>query len=933
MKKTLLLFLTLIICHYSFSQSWRRVGSWGNELTDIHWVNDDVAYISGDQIILKTVDGGENWVEQEAPLDAKMLTLDFFDHNNGLMVGEGGLIFKTSDGGNSWTIVTSGVSENFYSVKFISQNKVLVAGEAGQLLVSENGGNTWTKQSLGTTASLNSIYFVNADSGYIATSAAKILKTTNGGASWQSISTPVSFRLNDVHFSNDTTGYTVGDNGTILKTIDAGLSWAYIQSGTNYDYHRVAFNESNANIGIIGGEGGIVLYTNNAGLTFVERTSRTTEDIAGIDYKLSSNTVFAVANSGVLISSTNSGSSWSLRMSGRNNHFSAIDFVTDVRGYIAGEEALVLLTTNGGTSFTDRSRPLDVDFHDIEFETAAFGYVVGDGGTILNTTNSGGSWTALNPNTEKNLYGLHFFDTDVGYIVGEGGYIAKTENRGVNWETIQEGTGSVNFKDVNFFNNQIGLIIGEQGKLFRTTGNDVWEEVSLTESNDLNSLVVLDEQTALIAGNSGVLYKTSDAGANWEKLNTNFNSDFKGIDFLDGEVGFIVGDKGLIIQTMDQGLSWEEVSTNTFQDFKAISFGDVNTGYAVGENGIFYQYSCLLPEATSDIFGLDNICMSQQIYTVQDEAVGDLSFEWRVDGGQILEGQGSNRIIVEWNTPGRNAVLVQGQNVCGKGPTTALEVLVSEEPKQLVEVIGDGVACYGSTQPFEVDSVAGTEYVWEVTGGAIQSGQGTAHITVDWTELGEQHLTVFARNACGQGPDLNKSITVIQSPEQPGVIQGSVQVGLVEEAYEVPAVSGINYQWETGGGGNIISGQGTNSVVVSWEKEGDFELKVTPMNACNEGQSQSLNVNVNLITAIENEEENTIVKIYPNPSEGDIHISVKGVGNIKEIRVMNSFGQSLQKITPGLGIFDFDIQNLPKGVLFVVVESSAGKTVDKVWIK
>ncbi|WP_229239750.1 YCF48-related protein [Echinicola soli] len=916
----------------AFSQSWQRISDRGNELTDIHWVNEDVAFASGDQIMLKTTDGGDSWTEISMPMEASLLSVDFYDHENGAMSGENGVLLQTKDGGQSWKAVELSSTEDLLTVKYLTKDNIWIAGTSGTLQYSSNGGDSWTSVEPGITADISTLFFPSNDRGYLGTSSGAIYKTSDGGQTWQPLASSINTPINDLCFTNDTTGYAVGDEGVILKTIDAGDNWAFIQSGTNYDYKRVAFNRDSPDTGIIVGEAGTVLFTNNAGLTFAIRNSRTVEDINNIAYKQSTNTVFAVADAGTILRSTNSGSSWTSLFTGNPKDFLATDFVSDSRGYIAGKEAVILRTTNSGNSFADYSRPLTTDFHDIAFVSSAFGYVVGNDGTILNTTNSGGSWTALNPNTEKDLFGLYFSDADTGYIVGEDGYLAKTENRGINWTTINAGDKSFDFYDVDFFQDGSGIIVGEGGRVFRNSGAEDWQEVYLGITSNLNGIFVISETSAVMVGDNGQAFLTEDQGGNWKQLNTHSTQHLRDVAFLDSLTGFIVGDEGMLLQTTDQGETWRQVDTETFQDFRAISFGDVNTGYAVGEYGMIYQYSCEVPTFTGTITGQDNICLSQQIYTLENEGSEGLTYEWRVDGGSIIEGQGSDRIVVQWESPGRNGVLVKSQNVCGDGPTTALEVTVSTTPEKIMEITGNGVACLKRVSNYEVDSIPGMEYIWTANNGIIQSGQGTAHVAIEWESEGQQQLSVFPKNACGETSATNKAITVTRAPAQPETIMGLAQVGLEEQLYEVTAVDGINYQWSTEGG-SIISGQGTHSALVNWEREGDFLLEVTPSNSCNEGASQQLNVNVNLITGIEKEAENAQVKIYPNPSSGNIHIEVKGAGSVREIRVVDPLGKYLRKITPHHDIFDFYIENLPAGLWLIEVETAAGKTVDKVWIK
>lgn len=924
MKRALFLgLLFLISFDMAYSQSWRRVGNWGNQFTDIKWVNEEVGYIAGENILLKTLDGGLSWVEQEAPTDHLMLALDFYDAEKGMVVGREGTVYHTLDGGTNWLTIDLGTSATLKDIRYITRDKVYISGDNGTLFRSTDGGKSWSRQNLNSNAAFNSLYFVNADSGYIATSASEIIKTVDGGSSWQTIQTDFGSSLNDIHFLNDTVGYAVGNGGTIVKTQDAGESWSYINSGMDTDFNRVVFNGSNPLLGLVAGKNGTILRTANGGLTFATVGSRTTQAINGISFRPNSNIVYAVAGSGVVISSTNSGGSWALRYSGRANDYTGVQFTTDLRGYIIGEEGLILLTGNGGTSFTVRSRPLSLPFNALHFVSNTAGYVSGNNGNIITTTNSGGAWTALNPGTNRNVYGMYFFSINIGYVVGSRGYIAKTENRGVNWSTISPGNGNIDYRDIAFFDNITGLIVGDKGWVSRSEGGQDWVKINVPTAENLTALEILDAQTAIAVGEKGTIIKTTDQGRTWRKVTVEYVRTFSDIDFLDESVGFIVGEKGLILKTSDAGETFERMSTGTYQNLTGVSFGDLNTGYAVGENGALFNYSCMVPETLTTVFGEDNICLSEQVYTVQESAEPGIFYEWRVDGGTVIEGQGTPRAVIRWDSPGRNAIIVRGQNNCGNGVPAALEVVVSAEPEQVLSIEGNGAVCLDKFEEYVVDSVPGTEYIWETRGGVVRSGQGTPKVTVEWTQLGPQSLKVTPVNACGQGQVVEKLLDVSTVPAKPAMIQGSEKVGLEEADYSVNGLPNINYQWATGGGGTIISGQGTSTVRVLWEKEGDYILSVTPMNACDEGESQTLEVNVNLITGIGEEDRGVLFNIYPNPSTGNIRVSTQGIAFISEIIIYNALGQIIYQQSPASGRYEFHIPNLPTGVHTVMVRSKA----------
>src|SRR5690606_963526 len=144
------LFLTCFDVVYS--QSWRRIGNWGNRFTDIKWVSEEVGYIAGENILLKTLDGGLSWVEQEAPTDHLMLALDFYDAENGMVVGQEGTLYLTSDGGAGWQTINLGSSANLKDIRYITRDKIYISGDNGTLFRSTDGGKSWSRDNLNSNA-------------------------------------------------------------------------------------------------------------------------------------------------------------------------------------------------------------------------------------------------------------------------------------------------------------------------------------------------------------------------------------------------------------------------------------------------------------------------------------------------------------------------------------------------------------------------------------------------------------------------------------------------------------------------------------------------------------------------------------------------------------------------------------------------------------
>ena len=79
--------------------------------------------------ILKTTNGGTNWISQTSGTTIDLFSVNFLDQNTGWAVGEIGTILKTTNGGTNWTSQTSGTTNHLFSVNFVDQNTGWAVGE------------------------------------------------------------------------------------------------------------------------------------------------------------------------------------------------------------------------------------------------------------------------------------------------------------------------------------------------------------------------------------------------------------------------------------------------------------------------------------------------------------------------------------------------------------------------------------------------------------------------------------------------------------------------------------------------------------------------------------------------------------------------------------------------------------------------------------
>ena len=124
--------------------------------------------------VLKTTDGGASWSRQSLlgrfGYPVYLYGISYVDPFTATAVGfdrqftPHGLILRTVNGGANWMIQQSGTTESLVGVSFIDADNGLVVG-GGTILHTSNGGATWPSQSGGVKAALLGVSFVSSPCG------------------------------------------------------------------------------------------------------------------------------------------------------------------------------------------------------------------------------------------------------------------------------------------------------------------------------------------------------------------------------------------------------------------------------------------------------------------------------------------------------------------------------------------------------------------------------------------------------------------------------------------------------------------------------------------------------------------------------------------------------------------------------------------------
>ena len=137
--------------------------------------------------------------------------------------------------------------------------------------------------------------------------------------------------------------------------------------------------------------------------------------------------------------------------------------------------------------------------------------------------------------------------------------------------------------------------------------------------------------------------------------------------------------------------------------------------------------------------------------------------------------------------------------------------------------------CPGTSSSYSTDPVCGT-YTWVVTGGTITSGQGTPTIAVDWGPNGPTGSVSVQTTGCTPAECSNPTVTNVPLIGPSSSITGKTLVCQYEsDHYVMPAYPGSNVTWTLvpASAGSIVSGQGTNDVLINWGTQGTAQIVVS----------------------------------------------------------------------------------------------------------
>lgn len=711
-------------------QNWSRVnGTASSDMNKVQFADSITGYAVGNSgIILKTSDGGNSWdllnLYQTGSTGYKraLYSLYFTSPVKGVV---GGIrdsattsgIYYTNNGGATFTGASGlALHDTVTGITNDGTNYFATVSNGIGKIYKSATGVSWTLLNKYTANSLLKVQFVNSVLAYAAGADGTLLKSNGTFTQWGLVATGTAHSFRDVFFKNANEGVAIIDSvpgfGQIWKTSNGGKTWTLLSTPGDY-YNTLQVYDPILNKITASGTNGLVarvlLTTEPFGIIKLNQTAPTAKMISSGGFVNQNNPLLvSVGRSGAFYYSPNADNiPWAaqnvLSIPSADTGFVKVLVKTTGPG-----DALdgILLTSsgklysfvkpNGSSIFTfspvtvspnSGPSPIFVDItmantnpgtnfyafdghnlknHHVKFTGTTASTSVGAGISFLENT-SGITSIAISPNNTRLI------------VVGQAGTIKSASsgaNGSLNYVDYSQNVIPVRLNTVTNVSANNVYSSGDDGSLWQTANGTNWKLLNTGFSSKINDLQINASQLALVACNSGVLYKahfqTPTTFVVDTLVTTSTTSRLTGIA-LKINNAYITLASGSALHIPDISIRKIKVQAKLTQTPSApllgIAFaGPSNNVVSVGSKASLVQYTGNLSSPVNEVF-LPAFKNAHFIAPTEGYALADsLNIRHTSDGGltwSIVLPNDTNSLNRVWTTKALQAILLGSSKYVG----------------------------------------------------------------------------------------------------------------------------------------------------------------------------------------------------------------------------------------------------------------------------
>jgi photosystem II stability/assembly factor-like uncharacterized protein len=586
-------------------------------------------------------------------------------------VGPTGNLISSTNSGSSYSQRLLGIRNDLTGTDFKTDRFGFISGERGELFVTGNAAVTLIRRPIPEPIKITSIDFWNTGFGYVSGESGKIYRTGNTGTSWVSVPAQTSQTINGFYLFAPSVAYIAGNNGYIARSFDSGMTWdSNIQTNTTQNLRDVTFFDFQ--VGFAMGDNGQISWS-NGGNVWENLPKLTTENLNALA-KVDSSTAIIVGNKGVILKSEDKARTWRKIATTATENLNSVDFWDASIGFIVGDRGKTLVTNDGGETWGEVPSGTVRNLNSVSAGLPTIAYAVGDDGTILN-------YVCVPPSDLSEISGPQTSCLAIQkYSIQDNPAPGSSIVWRVDGGQIQAGQGTTEIEVLWTGTGNNGVFVSR--KNFCGNGETSFISVAVNQI----------PPTTQISGEGKACVGSTYSYSLPEIASFTYTWSIVGGEILSG-----------------QGKSKVEVKW---------------TGTGVQQLGVIQENACgksdsivklinitSAPVQPGTIQGNTIVGLGPQTYEIPNQP--EVNFRWEISGGGIIQqGQGSNRIVVNWLSEGIQTLKVTPQNECNDGPAQTLAVNVNIITS-LPEPLETGIKIYPNPSDGRVYLELKDATIWE----------------------------------------------------------------------------------------------------------------------------------------------------------------------------------------------------------------------------
>jgi photosystem II stability/assembly factor-like uncharacterized protein len=153
------------------------------------------------------------------------------------------------------------------------------------------------------------------------------------------------------------------------------------------------------------------------------------------------------------------------------------------------------------------------------------------------------------------------------------------------WNAQTSGT-TQNINSVYFTSTSNGFVAGDAGIILKTSNSgSSWAAVSSGISDKINSIFPSSTSVLYFATDNPSLYKSTNNGSSWNSQSPQTSTEINSLSFFSDNTGAFVGQGGKINRTLNGGQIWNNVSSGTNANLDDVTFASSSVLYISGQAG------------------------------------------------------------------------------------------------------------------------------------------------------------------------------------------------------------------------------------------------------------------------------------------------------------------------------------------------------------